>query len=460
MRVNRSVLTPLIVLLFLGLATGAARGADTINSMVDSGSSSGDSRSIVAGYGHSVADPSSAARLNPWRFSMVMDTTAEGTWVRGYGSPDRGRYGFEQYGNLRLEAPLQNQGKVFAAINVQAASGTLVPVLSTQGVTAVSMGEGYASSVELERLYYRVEGESYEGEAGLLRIPFGFGQAWRPTDFLNPPNPLNPGARPPGVLAAVWTIYPSDFTLLRFFVSSGPDPSQVHGEGVLGGVSGEVHNPTYSMQGWYALQAPYQGKERPDHRVGLSFKWDGVVAFVLDALYTLEGDAVATGWWYDRRWNPLRGLQAAAGLDGSWGEFIYLVQYLYNGQGALDPGDSLGELYDSSPGDWRVLPPERRVVRTGTPLQELNRKHYLFGSLLYKMDDYTRLTLSSTVNLDDGSWVPAVSIEREPFQGFTLQVTARLFLDPHELGIGPAGEWGPLHTGKRGDFVVKVQVRL
>lgn len=404
-------------------------------------------------------NPGSSSLKRALKFSALTDSTVEGAWVPGYGEKDRGTYGFEQYGNLRLEAPLSNRGTVFLALNVQAASGTRVSSLQ-QGSSSLTMGKGYASAVELERLYYRLESESADWEAGLLRIPFGFGQAWRPTDFLNPPNPLTPDARPRGVLGTVYTFYPSDLSLFRFFASAGEDPTRVNGAGALGGILAELHESAFSVQGWYALQAPSQGKERPDHRFGFSCKWDGEVAFVLDALYTLEGDAFATGNWYDRNWNPLRGLQAAAGVDGSWGDFVALLQYLYNGPGVLDLGDSLTSLYDPSGADWRRIAPANRAVRVDVPVKELNRKNYLYGSLLYRIDDYTNLTLSGTVNLDDGSWVSMISISHEPFQGFTLQATLRVFLDPYLWGIGPAGELGPLHTGRRGDFVVKAQVRF
>jgi len=443
---------PILVFL-LGLVIGAPLWAEPVS---QNGSGQQDSTVGESALG---ANPGSSSPKRALKFSALTDSTAEGAWVPGYGEKERGTYGFEQFGNIRLEAPLRDRGTVFLALNVQAASGTRVSSLQ-QGSPALTMGKGYASAVELERLYYRLESESADWEAGLLRIPFGFGQAWRPTDFLNPPNPLTPDARPRGVLGTVYTFYPSDLSLFRFFASAGEDPTRVNGAGGVGGILAELHEPAFSVQGWYSLQAPSRGKERPDHRFGFSCKWDGEVAFVLDALYTLEGDAIATGNWYDRNWNPLRGLQATAGIDGSWGDFVALLQYLYNGPGVLDSGDSLANLYDTSGGDWRSLPPASRAVRVDVPVKELNRKNYLYGSLLYRLNDYTNLTLNGTVNLDDGSWVPAVSISHEPFQGFTLQATLRVFLDPDLWGTGPAGELGPLHTGRRGDFVVKVQVRF
>ncbi|MCX7788170.1 MAG: hypothetical protein N2442_10795, partial [Spirochaetes bacterium] len=392
---------------------------------------------------------------NKWQFSIVMESTAQGAWVPGYGGDEKGTFGFEQYGNLRLEAPLNRWGEVYVAGNVLAASGS-----SLERGATTSTGQGYGSIVELERLYYRLETESSDWETGLLRIPFGFGQAFRPTDFLNPPNPLNPDARPRGVLGTVYTLYPTDSIIFRVYASLGKDPKQTDVAGASAGISGELHVPSSSIQGMYVFQAPEAGEQRPNHRMGLSFKWDGDVALTLDALYTLWGDSLATNQWYDRSWHPALGLQAAAGLDASLGSFIFLLQYFYNGGGPLNPKDSLAKLYEPSMGDWKSLPPNQRIVRSDVPIGDWNRRNYLHSSLLYKVDDYTRFTLSSTMNLDDGSFVPAISFEHEPFQGFSLQGTLRVFLDSHVWGLGPAGELGPLHTGKRADCTVKGRIRL
>lgn len=415
---------------------------------------------LLVGHGQTLSNDQAPPEQNKLRFSVVADTTVEGAWVPGYGGSEKGAYGFEQYGNLRLEAPLKEWGKVYVAVNVLAASGTALPGISSTSIGQGSMGQGYGSIVELERLYYRLETEAVDWETGLLRIPFGFGQAFRPMDFLNPPSPLHPDARPRGVLGTLYTQYPSETTLVRIFAASGPDPTQTDGSGALAGISGELHVPSSSVQVLYALQAPRTGEKRPTHRLGLSYKWDGEVSITLDALYTLWGDALATNRWYDRTWHPILGLQLTAGLDASFGDFIAFIQYLYNGSGPLEPKDPLSELYDPSRGNWRDLPPDKRLYRSDLPIGEWNRRNYLFASLLYKVNDYTRLSLSSTVNLDDGSLVPAAILEHEPFQGLTVQLTLRVFLDPALWGIGPEGELGPLHTGKRGDCSVKVRIRF
>ncbi|MFQ3620931.1 MAG: hypothetical protein SNJ78_08290 [Spirochaetales bacterium] len=390
-----------------------------------------------------------------WQFSAISDTTVKSVWVSGFADNEEVQIGAEQFANIRLEAPLGTQGKVYVALNLLAASGvflqqaTFSPTssavsgsgdreYSTDVSSAASssfyrsslmVGSGYGSSLELERLYYRLVFSKYDWEAGLLRIPFGYGLIWRPMDFLNPPNPLTPDARPRGVLGSRITLYGWEDTDLGFFVVASPDPTRTDGAGSLGGVSFEWHGLTSSLQALYAVQMPLPGKKYPDHRWGVSYKWDGPVAFTLEGLYTLDTDALWEGRWYEEEGHPLRGLEATLGVDGSIGKTIWIIQYFYQGslKAALD-------------------------TRYG--------KHYLGGSLLYRQDDFTRYSLGYTVSLSDGSFVPLLSVEQEPFQGMTLILTFRLFLDAHALGIGSRGELGPLQMGSRGDLSLKVRIRF
>ncbi len=177
--------------------------------------------------------------------------------------------------------------------------------------------------------------------------------------------------------------------------------------------------------------------------------------------HLLEGDSLATGRWYDRDWNPLQGLQAAVG--GGWilgGTSSLWFSICTTGREFWIREIPSNYSTIRRDGDWKKLPPERRALRTDVPVQELKRKNYLYGSILYKLDDYTRFTLSSTLGLDDGSFVPALMLEHEPFQGVLWQVTLRGFLDPDVWGVGSTGELGPLHSGRRADLTVKVRLRI
>lgn len=378
-----------------------------------------------------------------WSVTGALDSALSGSLTADYPGVDAaGTFGFEQYANLRLKARAGDYGTVYAAANLIAATGR-----SALPVAPFVAGDYYAAALELERLYFRIQGETLDASIGLQRLAFGYGQAWSPTDFLSPRNPLVPDARPRGVLAAALAWYPADGLKLLAFVAAGRDPAQDDGDGALAGGSGEYHGERVSVQTLYAYQAPNAAYGEGVHRAGLSVKADAVVGFAIDALYTYD---------YDRR-TGLRGLQASAGLDYSFldGDLYALCQYLYHGAAALDPDDDLGDLYAED--DWNRLPPEARTPASGVVFGDggLNRRDYLYAALTYRLDDYTALTGSAVVSLDDLSFSPSLAFEHEPFQGASLGVSVRLPVD------GPdRGELGPTNTGERVAVTVKAKLRF
>ena len=106
-------------------------------------------------------------------------------------------YGLEEYANIRIQAKLKDKAAFYGAVNLIAAAGTMALPALAQGLAA---GENYVAGFELERLYFRLNGDTLDFDGGLLRLPFGYGQVWGPSDFLNPKNPLLPDARPRAVL--------------------------------------------------------------------------------------------------------------------------------------------------------------------------------------------------------------------------------------------------------------------
>ena len=88
-------------------------------------------------------------------------------------------YGTEDYANLRLKAEVGERGTVHAAVNLIAASGANAAAAVATGAVA---GDNYTAVLELERLYVRIQGEAADTDLGLMRIAFGFGQAFRPSD--------------------------------------------------------------------------------------------------------------------------------------------------------------------------------------------------------------------------------------------------------------------------------------
>ena len=355
------------------------------------------------------------------------DTTLTGRAASG-GAPgeDDGdfSYRFEEYANLRLRARVGERGTFYGAVNFIAAAGH--PVVQNKAAEASGLfdspflvGENYAAAVEPERLYLRVEGDSFDLETGLMRLAFGYGQAWSPTDFMGKRNPLLPDARPRGILAVAATAYPSDKWKLKAFSAAGSDPEQADGSGGIFGASADFHGDAGSVQALYAWEA---GTGTADvHRIGLSVKVDVEIGLALDALYTAQKGR-----------EGLDGLEAAAGADYSFlnGDLYVLAQYLYNG------GGRFGAL-------------------------ELTQTHYLYGSLLYRINDYTSAGLDCAASLEDGSASPALTFTHEPFQGLTLSLSGRVPMDARTFLPGELeGELGPRSTGARALITAKIKAKF
>jgi hypothetical protein len=351
-------------------------------------------------------------------FSGSADTTLTGRVASGgLSGEDDGEfsYGFEEYANLRLRARVGERGTFHGAVNFIAAAGSPVAASAAAGNSAFASGENYAATVEPERLYLRIEGDAFDLESGLMRLAFGYGQAWSPSDFLSERNPLRPDARPRGLLAFAATAYPTDEWKLKAFSAAGSDPEQVDGDGGLFGASADFHSDIGSVQALYAWEAGEGGAGAEGiHRIGLSLKADVEVGLALDALYAAE----------DGR-EGLDGLGAAVGVDYSFldGDLYTLAQYLYNGGG---PASGL----------------------------DLFQTHYLYGSLLYRIDDYTSASLDAAVSLEDGSLSPALTLVHEPFQGLSLSLSARV-----PIGDG-GGEFGPTATGTRVLVTGKIKAKF
>jgi len=350
---------------------------------------------LGAVIGAALALPLPAAPAKPGiDISGTVDTSLSG----GRLSDELGggfAYSAEQYANLRLRARIGDRGTFHAAANLVAASGAAVAAsLAADGqdgyATPFLAGENYAAALELERLYYRIEGETVDLEAGLMRLAFGYGQAWSPSDYLNPRNPLIPDARARGLLAAAATAYPSDEWKLRAFAAGPRDPSGTDGSGAVFGAGADRHGKRASVQVLYALEAA----PTPLHRIGASAKIEAGVGIALDALYTAE-----------RADDGLDGLQASAGFDYSFfkGKVYTLFQYLYDGGGENNPGTFSGA-------------------------------HYLFGSALWRPSDYTSLALDCALALDDRSLAPGLTLSHEPFQGMTLSLGGRVPLGDGDFG--------------------------
>jgi hypothetical protein len=317
-------------------------------------------------------------------FSGLLDTTIQ--YDRGAGDAPAHTWGIEEYANIRLKSQLRERAVFYGAFNLIAASGS-----SVMGGEGFIVGENFAAAIELERLYFRVNGDHVDTEAGLLRLPFGYGQVWGSSDFLNSRNPLAPDARSRAVLGSSFSLYPTDDLKLQLFAAAPKNPLETKGD-FLPGFSLDQHWSRASLQTLYAFEIPRDGIKYGMHRFGLSLKADIELGFVADALYTLNPADL----------NGIEGLSTGAGFDYSFfdGAFYVLAEYLYNGS-----------------------------VSSTAQTSGFSHHHYLYGSLQYRFNDYTSLSLGDMFCFDDVSQTVFLALEHELFQGFSLSLSCQLPLE-------------------------------
>jgi hypothetical protein len=370
--------------------------------------------------------------------SGVLDSTLN--YAAGAGEASDHSWGIEEFANLRLRIRTGEMATLYAAFNFIALSGNYLESAALLGSlspnpslvsTPVIYGQNYAAGLELERLYFRINGEKIDTEAGLLRMAFGYGQVWGSSDFLNPRNPLFPNARPRGVLGASAALYPYDSLKLMLFAAAPRNPFLSDGGGILPGLSLDKHWDRLSFQGLYAFEtgglvetSGSGGSTKSGiHRFGLSVKADLELGLVADAIYTLNPDNT----------EGIEGLSAGAGFDYSFlgGDLYLLAEYLYNGISSVT---ALG-----FGGSW-------------------TNHHYLYGSALYRFNDYCSIALAVVFCFDDLSFSPFATLNYELFQGFSLSLSARVPLDQETLSGGEAGELGSLRSGAK--FILNAGARL
>jgi hypothetical protein len=361
-------------------------------------------------------------------------------------------YGIEEYANIRLRGKIGDRAVFYGAFNCIAISGMFA---AASGISAAAdMPEGsisplsasggnYVAAIELERLYFHIANEKTGFDAGLMRLAFGYGTAFSPSDFFNPRNPLYPDARPRAILGSLFTFYPDDDSTLRAFAAAPPNPLSVEGGAFRTGVSGEKHFRKFSAQALYTFESPFGAPtgasvvstgsvpvNAPDgapsgvHHFGASLKADTFAGLWMDMLYSLNP---ALGGDYSRE------LSASAGFDYSpeSARLYFLFEYLFNGA------------YSVTSGVYR-------------------NKNYLYGLARYSVSDFTSVSLTALCGFDDGSLTPAASFTTNLFQGFTLTLTAQAPLDRSVFSGGSAdgGELGPDQSGLRFLFTVKAEFRF
>jgi hypothetical protein len=362
--------------------------------------------------------------------SGVADTTVN--YTAKAGDALENSLGIEEYANLRLRVRVGEKAIFYSAFNLTALTGNYLENAALLGSlyqtpyfasTPFVYGQNYAAGMELERLYFRINGDYIDAEAGLLRMNFGYDQVWGSSDFLNPRNPLFPNARPRGVLGVNASFYPMDSLKLMGFVAAPKNPLETKGGGEVHGLSMDQHWDRASLQALYAFQNPDDVFRQGIHRFGLSVKADLELGLVLDALYSLN----------PAKNDGIDGLSAGVGFDYSFlgGDLFLLFEYLYCGKTSVS---ALG--YG---GGWQ-------------------KNNYLYGTALYRFNDFCTFALSMVTCFDDLSFSPFATLNYELFQGFSFSLNLRVPLDRKAFGGSEAGELGPSQTGAR--FVLDAGIRL
>ena len=371
-------------------------------------------------------------------FSGVLDSTVNYTVLTD--SPYHS-FGFEEYANLRLRVRASDNILFYSAFNVVAVGGNYLlnpvradmiartmgsrPDYHNLGYLPFIAGANYAAALELERLYFRINGEFIDTEAGLLRLNFGYGQVWGSSDFLNPRNPMSQNARPRGILGMDFSFYPTDTMKLLFFAATPGNPLESGGGGFMPGLTLDKHWDFASVQALYSYETPLANSDYGTHRFGLSLKVDLELGIVADGLYILNAA------------NPdnAEGLSVGAGFDYSFldGDIYTLWEYLYNGSAS-----------------------STSAARGGY----LTNHHYLYAGIMNSINDYAKVGYSAIYCFDDPSFSHSIVLEYEVFQGFSLSLNARLPMDMRTPDGTNEGELGPAKSGSRFSVDIGASLRF
>ena len=183
---------------------------------------------------------------------------------------------------------------------------------------------------------------------------------------------------------------------------------------------------------------------------GFSVKFDVLVGFAVDVLYTTDRSIE----FAEGRDNAA--IAVAFGCDYSFldGKFFILAQYFYSSAGVLSSDDSINDSID--PGSFTGNGQSSLISLQNFGTTFL-RRHYGFISAVYNHSDYARLQLSILASLGDGSFIPTVRHEFEPVQAITLVSVLAVPVDQTIFGGSEMGEFGPDVAGISfaGSFSVK-----
>ena len=360
--------------------------------------------------------------------------------------------GWSTFANLRLKAGGENLS-FFLSANVTAVSG-----FYTQAApTPVSVG--------LERLYFRAGGEAVDVEAGLIRIARGYGYVFSPLDLFNPrdaTNSVDPQARPVGKWGIHASFFPGDLWKIEAFGLAPDNPlekgmwgSRLGGATTfsLGAVNVDLLASLFFPE--IALDRDPASVSLPPYTsndfsvvTGFAVKADVKVGLFVEAVYRFDRKVFRQGTYDGRTFHGFEELEAAAGVDYTFGDIYLLAEYSFYGPGHVAWGESLDVLYLSPA--WKDYSPLDRFALLDPSKKPLSfaRHDYLFLLSRYSAAQDLSLGISCLAGLDDLSALLTAFADYEVMQGLTLQASVLLPVDRRLLdSSAEPGEWGSTALG-------------
>jgi hypothetical protein len=374
--------------------------------------------------------------------------------------------GWSNLANLRYKAVV-NEGLSFSvSANISAESGFY----------AQSQAAGVG--IELERLFFKAGSEWLEVEAGLLRIPRGYGYVFSPMDLFNvrdPTNSLDPQARPAGKWGVHATFFAGDMWKIELFglapddlLEKGPWGSKLGAASTfsLGKVNVDTLSSVFLPSLEYGVDPasrslpPYTNNDFTEV-AGFAVKADVEIGLYVEAVYRIENRSFAEGSYYGKDLAWYRGLEAVLGADYTITDLYLMAEYLFYGPGHVDWGESLDALYTSP--DWKNLSPAGRPALLDLSMNPLAFAHhdYLFLMSRYSPAQDLSVGVSCLAGLDDLSALFTVFGEYEVVQGLTLQASALFPVDRTLFDSSAApGEWGSTNLGFHQMFGLAAKVKF
>lgn len=439
-----------------------------------------------------------------------------------YHNIDRGEFtwGWNNYLNLRIKANIGEYLNFGVAFNINMLAGNYTDLYNYYGQGAKAMligaflgnptkgvppdptllsftnqnffsipfyyGSTYIGSFNFDRLYFKAGNQYFDIETGLIRIPRGYGYSFSPLDLFNPKNPLNLKARPEGKLALIATFYPLSMWKIEAFTVAPDNPIEQKGWGFKFGTATKFNIDKFDFEFLYGLFLPdielvkdpvelglpeYTNNDFT-HIAGFSLKADIEIGLFVEALYRFEHRALWTGYYYGKKFYAWRGLEASIGIDytinipATYASIYFLAEYMFNGSGMLDWGEhDLDGIYveeeDEKYDRWHYKKPfERTPDMVNKPMNYL-RHNYLFGLITFKFNSYVSLTNTYIFSIDDQSSLLGGSLDIEPFQAFSITISANFPLgwevvDP----TWNKGEFGPISVGYIQNWKVSAKLKF